>query len=135
MALILVVEDDDTIRQLIVRLLSMSGHQVLDAFDGEDGIQKFRQNSVDLVITDWSLPRKDGGEVIQEVRRQEPSAQIILMTAHVSVAGMPAANLGVQEVLRKPFKLADLEKAVEKCLAEGGRQCSGRCGGENPGRR
>ena len=120
MARILVIEDDPTIRQLMVRLLTQVGYDVLDAFDGEDGIKQFQQNQIDLVITDWNMPRKNGGDVIREVRRQDPAAKIILVTAHRSEAEVVAAAQSVQKVLPKPFKLQDLLNSIEEVLGEDG---------------
>ena len=119
MARILVIDDDPTIREIIVRLLSSVGYDVLDAFDGEDGIHQFEQNDVDLVITDWAMPRKGGGDVIREVRRQEPDAKIILVTANASAAEAVAAEQNVQKVFTKPFKLQPFLDGIEHVLKQG----------------
>ena len=120
MARVLVIDDDTPVREFMVRLLSQLGHDVLNAFDGEDGIQQFEQNGVDLVITDWAMPRKDGGDVIREVRRQDPGAKIILVTAHPSVAEAVAAEQSVQKVFTKPFKLRAFLDGIEEVLRQGG---------------
>ena len=118
MARILVIDDDSSIRQLWVRLLSKAGHDVLDAFDGEDGVQQFEQNDVDLVITDWTMPKKGGGEVIREVLRQNPAIKVILVTANPSEAEMELAELNVQEVFTKPVTLQTLLDGVEEVLGK-----------------
>ena len=117
MARVLVIDDDPTIRQLMARMLTMEGYEVLDAFDGEDGIQQFQENDVDLIVTDWEMPRKDGGDVIREVRRREPAAKIIVVTAH-QPAITAAMELGVHKVLPKPFDLQQLIDGVEDELGK-----------------
>ena len=118
MARILVIDDDPAYRQLMVHLLSKAGHDVVDAFDGEDGIQRFEQNDVDLVITDWTMPRKDGGDVIREVRRQDLDAKIILVTANPSEAA--AVEQSVQKVITKPFGLQVFLAGIEEVLGKDG---------------
>jgi two-component system, chemotaxis family, chemotaxis protein CheY len=116
MARILVIEDDATICDLMIRVLSMAGHEVLGAFDGEDGLRQFQHNDVDLIITDWNMPRKDGGEVIREALRLDPSSRIILVTATPSTDLTPDAVQGVQKVFPKPFELQALLNGVGEVL-------------------
>ena len=118
MARILVIEDDATICDLMIRVLSMAGHEVLHALDGEEGIRQFKQNNVDLVITDWSMPRKDGGEVIREALQLDPASRIILVTATPSMDLTPDAVQGVQKVVPKPFELQALLDGVGEVLEQ-----------------
>jgi two-component system chemotaxis response regulator CheY len=118
LARILVIDDNAEIRQLWARVLSKAGYDVLEGFDGDDGIQQFAQNDVSLVITDWTMPRRNGGEVIQEVRRQDPSVKVILVTANSAEADLAAAQLNVQKLLTKPVALQTLLDSAEEVLSE-----------------
>ena len=116
MSRILVIDDHAAIRQLWVRVLSKAGYDVVEGFDGEDGVLQFAQHDVDLVITDWTMPGKNGGEVIQEVRRQDPDVKVILVTANSPEADLAAAELKVEKQLTKPVTLQGLLESVERVL-------------------
>lgn len=64
MARILIIDDDDIIRRMLRLMLTKAGFDVLDAGDGKEGIELFRENDVDLVITDLIMPEKEGIEMI-----------------------------------------------------------------------
>ena len=80
LANVLVIEDDELIRKLCRDILEKSGHRVVEASDGEDGVRLLEQGSVDLIITDIFLPKKDGIEIIREIRREFPNLKIIAIT-------------------------------------------------------
>ena len=122
MALILVVDDDESLRNVIKSTLISSGHEVLQAENGREAIQKFGANNIDLVITDILLPDKDGLELIPQFRKMCPLAKIIAISGGGSVGpkaylGMAKA-LGAKKILSKPFSRLELQRAVEDLLGE-----------------
>jgi len=81
MARILVIDDTEVVRAMIRRWLEVEGHEVVEASDGDAGIQLFREHPADLVITDLIMPEKDGIEVIKELRGEYPDVKIIAISA------------------------------------------------------
>jgi len=122
MARILVIDDDPFIRDVLKQTLERSRHNVVLAGDGEQGLQLFRENNFDLVITDLIMPKKEGIETIVELRKISPSARIIAISGGYR---LPAENylkiattLGVDGTLIKPFEKADLISAVDDVLCQ-----------------
>ena len=119
MSLIVVIEDDETLRLLITSVLKKYGHRVLSADNGEDGLNLVRMHKPDLVVSDVQMPRLDGFAMIARLR-QEPgiaATPVILLTslterAHMRI-GMTA---GADDYLVKPFRPADLANAVKAQL-------------------
>lgn len=119
MSLIVVMEDDETLRLLITSVLKKYGHKVLSADNGEDGLSLVRLHKPDLVVSDVQMPRLDGFAMIAQLR-QEPdiaATPVILLTslaerAHMRI-GMTA---GADDYLVKPFRPADLANAVRAQL-------------------
>lgn len=120
MASILVIDDDEDIRLILVTLLQRMGHTVLQAGNGLDGLKTYCSHSIDLVITDLVMPEKEGLSTIMELRKIQPRVRIIAMSG--GLAHDPklylhmAEKLGADRVLRKPFQLTDLQSAVEDTL-------------------
>ncbi|MEW6220182.1 MAG: response regulator [Thermodesulfobacteriota bacterium] len=80
MALILVIDDDELFRLMLVELLIRSGYQVVAARDGREGAQLFHQAAPDLVITDLIMPEREGIETIIEIRKARPEIPIIAVS-------------------------------------------------------
>ncbi len=80
MATILLVEDHDDLRTAIRLRLAANHHRVLEAADGEEALQRWKSVTLDLIITDFQMPRMDGLEVIKVVSAQQPELPIILMS-------------------------------------------------------
>lgn len=131
MARILVIEDDDQVRQLLHERLTKAGYDVALASDGEEGIQLFREQPADVVITDIFMPRKDGVEAIRELRHDFPDAKIIAMTGvRGRFSRLPAAGvLGAVRTFVKPFSLDEMAVAVQQILGD---NHSGEAAGEKP---
>ena len=80
MATVLVIEDDQEVREFLVAVLSRAGHTVSDACNGRDGVTMFRENPVQVVITDIIMPEKDGIETILDLRREHPQLKVIAIS-------------------------------------------------------
>ncbi len=121
MAVVLVIDDDQEIRRLLRRILERAGHGVQEAGSGLEGIQKYRSDPADLVITDIVMPEKEGLETIQELRRDFPDAKIIAMSGGGRIGPKGylklAEKLGAARAFSKPFDRMEMVTAVDELLA------------------
>ncbi|MDA1091160.1 MAG: response regulator [Proteobacteria bacterium] len=120
MTRILIIEDDQEIRELIQRLLERAGYDTIMAEDGVEGMEAFRSGSPDIVITDLLMPRMEGIETIKEIRTINATIKILAMSG--GGPGAPAIQLkkargaGATETLAKPFKPDELINAVSRLV-------------------
>jgi len=107
---ILVVEDDKFLRELISRKLSGEGFEVLEAFDGEEGIKKIKAEKPALVLLDLILPGIDGFEVLLKIREDPNVAQtpVIILS-----------NLGQREEVEKGLKLGAVDYLIKAHFTPG----------------
>jgi CheY-like chemotaxis protein len=94
---------DDNRDGLLVRrsLLEEIGCCVQIALNGEEGLKLFQSGKFDVVVTDYRMPRMNGGELIQRIRALEPDARIILLSGFVEPLGLTEQNTGADAVLTK----------------------------------
>jgi DNA-binding response OmpR family regulator len=108
------MEDDDIIRGLIVRVLRMNGHTPLAYADAGPALSDVDFRSVDLIVTDLSMPTH-GEEAIRRIRCRGVQAPIIVVSGQLHTTKSDYLKaLGVQETLEKPFSLRDLITLVKK---------------------
>lgn len=121
MARILVIDDEEMVRDTIRKALERDGHSVGEAADGEEGVKLFQEKQPDLVITDILMPNKEGIETIQELCKLQPDALIIAISGGGRMNDtswlLPAKIFGAISVLEKPFSLDVLRHAVDDALA------------------
>ena len=118
MARILVIDDTVAVRELLEEMLRMTGHEVVVAANGKEGLDQLRRQPVELVITDLFMPEKEGLETIRELRRDFPNIGIIAMSGE---PGMPsllgiAKRFGALKTIEKPFDRTEMMAAVEEVL-------------------
>jgi len=118
MARILVIDDDADIRVLVEQTLQCAGHEVALAADGREGVEQYRANPADLVITDLYMPNQAGLETIVQLHKESPALHIIAICGKVTAMPMLSAaqRLGAVAVLQKPFIGDELLTAVGKAL-------------------
>ncbi|HLY46946.1 MAG TPA: response regulator [Stellaceae bacterium] len=120
MASILIIDDNEELRDTLVMLLEDEGYATLVAGDGASGVRIFAAARPDLVITDVLMPGADGIETIREIRSLDPDARIIAMSGGAVIGNAyylrMAKILGAMEVLAKPFEVEELVRAVVSCL-------------------
>ena len=118
MARILVIDDYEGARRFAKTVLEAFGHTVLEAGDGEEGLRVLREQHAEVVVCDLFMPKRDGLEVIQELRRDFPRLPIIAISAGAPGGqgdALPFARaLGADRVLWKPFEAQALLAAVEE---------------------
>ena len=127
MAHILLIDDDELLRDTLQQMLELDGHKVTEAADGAQGLKLFTQyrgkDPIELVITDVLMPGIDGARVIVEMRSTNPSLPIIAISGGRRVLS-PQFNLetaalaGADCQLAKPFTRRDLQSAVTEALAK-----------------
>ncbi len=115
-ARVLVADDSSTMRKIILRSLNAVGvESAVEAADGEEAMGLFEPGKFDLVLTDWNMPRKNGLEVIQEVRQQDGDVTIIMVTTEAEKSRvLEAIQAGVSDYLVKPFTADMLREKLEK---------------------
>ena len=124
MARILLIEDNDPIRTLLRETLELEGHTVIEAHNGQEGLDLFRQAGADLVITDIVMPEQDGLSVLMKLRTAHPPVKVIAISGGGLGSGegyLEAARLlGAAKLLLKPFATAALVAAVNELLPDAG---------------
>ena len=120
MAHILVVDDDESVRRFTARALALDGHQVDQAEDGDEALERTlaQGGAYDLVLSDIRMPAMDGIALAKEAVKDFPDLRILLMTGYAEQRER-AGDLQaiVIDVISKPFTLADIRAAVGTALA------------------
>ncbi|HXQ53540.1 MAG TPA: response regulator [Stellaceae bacterium] len=123
MSLILLVDDNAELRRTVGRMLTASGHEVLEAGNGNEAMRHLEGAAPALVITDLIMPGKEGIETIIDIRRRGIVTKILAMTgsdpADKGIYLDAASKLGADAVLRKPFRAAELKAIVDRLLGDG----------------
>jgi len=115
-AKILIIDDEDIVRDMLRDILEPVGYSILEAENGQKGLEIFNTEAIDLVITDIMMPEKDGFETISELNKIRPGIKIIALTGY-GLHNLPIAfDLGAALVYEKPIKPKDLKKAVANLL-------------------
>jgi two-component system, cell cycle response regulator CpdR len=124
MARVLLAEDEDAVRALVRRALEMDGHAVVEAEDGGIALEVMNaeQGSFDLLLSDIRMPMMDGIALALAVARDHPQVPILLMTGYAEqrerANGLDSL---IDDVISKPFSLADIRSIVGKTLAKYGK--------------
>lgn len=113
---VLVADDEPKIRQLLTQILQANDCTVRIAEDGLDALSQFQQQPADLVLTDIKMPRLSGLELVGELKRLDPMAQVVVITAYPSVEGaVEAMKLGASDFITKPFDLIQVQAVLFRC--------------------
>lgn len=115
---ILVVEDDETVRDLIKTLLETMGYSVKEASNGLEGLRIFEsEGGFDLIITDMIMPEVGGMELIREVRKKDPSVKVVVLSGYPDIEDeeMILAD-GVDRVIGKPINIKPFAKAIHELI-------------------
>jgi two-component system, NtrC family, response regulator AtoC len=114
---ILIVDDDEGVRQILAEALKGAGHTVAMADSGERAVSAVREAPVDLVILDMVLPRVDGLEVLREITTLRPETAVIMITGYASVeTAIRAMKMGAVDYIVKPFRMEEVELIVARAL-------------------
>ncbi len=114
---ILVIEDKDSMLDMLKQTLEAEGYQVIPARDGSEGIKKLSDERIGLVLTDLKLPKKDGFDVLRAVKRETPLLPVIVMTAFGTIeTAVRAVKDGAYDFLTKPFDTDHLLVLIKRAL-------------------
>jgi len=118
MARLLIVDDEENIRELLGRYFTMNDHEVRVAANGNEALQLINAgNAFDIVITDWLMTKMDGLELLNAIKRLSPDTTVILMTAYGSIENaVEAMKGGAFDYLIKPLKLTHVQLVVGRAL-------------------
>jgi DNA-binding response OmpR family regulator len=111
---ILLVDDDEAVRQTIGLLLRRDKHAVIAAADGAEALDLLKGDRFDLVITDFDMPGMLGTELATRIKRQSPAQPILMITA--CAQKLPPVDNAVDALLEKPFPVAELRGAITALL-------------------
>ncbi len=114
---IMVLDDDEPIRQSLLKLLRAEGYEVVLAGDGSEALEKLGRNHIDLLLLDLNLPNKSGWEIFERVTSADPLLPIIVITGKHKQSEMAAAA-GVGALMEKPLDIPLLLKTIAELLAE-----------------
>jgi len=114
---VLVIDDKESVRQMLSKTLESEGYEVDLAHDGIDGLRKAKEKRFDLVLTDLKLPRMDGLEVLCSMKELDPDIAVIVMTAYGTIeTAVQAIKQGAFEYLAKPFDPDHLNFLIKRAL-------------------
>jgi DNA-binding NtrC family response regulator len=114
---ILVIDDEEIIRESCRRVLEPAGHQVDTAASGGEGLQVLTTEAIDLVLTDLKMPDMDGIEVLRTIKQDWPDVEVIIITGYQTVdTAVKSIKLGAFDYIEKPFTPDALISAVSKAL-------------------
>lgn len=116
MARILVVEDDATVRNLVMRLLTVSGHQAYEAENGSVALDVIEDVEIDLILSDLCMPVMDGVHLLSSLRAQGDQTPFVAMSGQ-SWDASRFATFSVDDFIAKPFMLKDLVDVLDRTLA------------------
>ena len=121
MALILCIDDDGFYRGVLRRILEDDGHQVVEAANGHEGLECFRNRQPDLVVTDMRMPGFDGGQVICKLREMSKTIPILAVSGAAtsdSTAGLQRARqVGVNAIISKLGPLDQVLETIDRIFA------------------
>jgi len=117
---VLVADDDEDVRGLIVRALSAVGYEVLTVANGRAAIETLEQTPVDAVVSDISMPELTGIEMLRAIRNRDPDVPVILVTGSPDVqTAIQAVQLGALQYLTKPVNLEELKRILQRAVRLG----------------
>ncbi len=117
MASILVIDDNDTLREGVVAVCERLGHDVAEASSGDLGVKLLEQRSVDLVLTDLKMDGLDGIGVLEAVKKKDPDIAVMIITAFATIeTAVKAIKMGAFDYVEKPFSTDSLRIKVNRAL-------------------
>jgi CheY-like chemotaxis protein len=123
MASVIVVDDDQYLREVLSFMLERLGHTVISAGSPTEALKEFESQRFDAAILDWSMPGMTGGELCQQMRRDPATADtpVMILTAYADQRTRDdAVAAGADQFLTKPLTLAELSSSVEALVNKRG---------------
>jgi CheY-like chemotaxis protein len=118
---VLLAEDDEDLRGVTSQILEESGYTVIEAVDGEDAVEKYKENreKIDLLILDMVMPKKSGKTVYDEIRREHPEVKALFMSGYTSDVISKKVALGEGlALISKPFRPKEFLKKIREVVSK-----------------
>ncbi|MEW6374464.1 MAG: GAF domain-containing protein [Thermodesulfobacteriota bacterium] len=116
-AKILVIDDEDSVRDILSRMLKAKGHQVVVASDGEEGIERFKNEKFDLVFTDLGMPKISGWEVGKAIKGMNPKVPVAMITGWgIELTRGKMSENGIDLIVSKPFNFDRVIQLVSEAM-------------------
>ncbi len=117
MAKILIIEDNDTMREAMAAIIGKMKYKFDSAKNGHDGLQFCEKSAYDLVVTDYKMEGIDGLEVLKQVKEKYPSIEVLIITAYGTIElAVEAMKLGAIDFITKPFSHEEFKLKIERIL-------------------
>src|SRR4051812_17511038 len=114
---LLIVDDDEQLRQTLVRRFQRQGMNVTSASSGEEALAQIAQTRCDVALLDLHMPGMTGIELLGQLKERQPELEAIMLTAHGSIeTAIMAMKRGAYDYLTKPFHLPELEIHIQKAF-------------------
>jgi DNA-binding NtrC family response regulator len=115
---VLVVEDEDPLRQAVIKMLSKSGFSVIEASDGSAALKAMRAHRppIDVLLLDISLPGTPSREVFEEARRLRPEMRVIVTSAYGADVAAASLQVRIERFIRKPYSLGNLVDLIRQAV-------------------
>ena len=112
---ILIVDDEQMMRDLLKKILSREGYQIHTAEDGVIAVECLKNNNIDIVISDMKIPRMDGFELLSYIKKEYPRTGVINKTGSAEIYTVKdTLLLGADEYITKPFKSFEISLVIER---------------------
>ena len=116
---ILIVDDEDDLRELLSHVLSARGYEIQSAANGEEAILALKRESFDLALLDIQMPKINGIQVLRYINENAPSTRAIMLTGYADLKNaMEAREFGATDFISKPYKLDDILSTIQRALNE-----------------
>jgi DNA-binding NtrC family response regulator len=117
MAKILIVDDEESVRRIIGIQLKRLGHESFEAPDGPEALEILKKQAIETVVTDLKMPKMDGLELLQRLRKSHPEIPVIMMTAHGTIdTAVEAMKRGAFDYVTKPFNQAEFLETIQRAI-------------------
>ncbi len=116
---ILIVDDEENIREILTEYLDEFGYDVTTAINGKDALQIYNKEHFDIIISDLVMKPMDGMELLSEIKKINHDALFIMITGYPSVdSAMEAIKKGARDYITKPFNIDEIKIKIERALLE-----------------
>ncbi len=114
---VLVVDDEENIREVLSNYLSTMNYEVVTATDGQDALNKYKKGEFDLIISDLLMPNIDGLELLRRIRSIDNDVIFLMITGYPSIeTAVEAIKKGAYDYITKPFHMEDVKLRIERAF-------------------